>query len=272
MIHFVIGDSVAGTLKLAFRGKDHQIYALPLDLSVGPTAAIHEEEGIRRHFDWLKSSFIYEDDELAHQEEKYRQTLIKLKSLKDGEQVTIWTSENAAEQIGLRLACYLTADRKLELSVVKTPEAMDELMRGSAIQIEVRHSGEFNAKQLSHFYEHSRTRLSEATIGTLTQDAERLLASPSLLRSLQDGEILEAEETRDDQFILDCVREQEEENAKDGFVKAVRVVGEVLGHSYHIYSDAWIDYRLRSLIHSGKVLARGDLGSMRSYEVRAVEK
>ena len=267
MIHFVIGESAAGGLKHAFRGKNHSFYPLPLDLSVGPIAAIHEDEGIQRHFEWLRSSFTSEDEYFVHQEKTYRQTLEKIKSLKDGDQATIWTCYNAAEQIGLRLFCFLTANKKLQLSVVNTAEAMNELMEDSDTQIEIRHSGECNGKQLAHFFKHSRTPLTEASAASLAKEMEQLLSSESLLRSWGQGEILEADETRDDAFILECVRELGEQAENDGFVKATRVVGEVLGHSYHIYSDSWIDYRLRSLIRSGRVLSRGDLGSMRTYEV-----
>ncbi|MFC3212427.1 DUF1835 domain-containing protein [Planomicrobium okeanokoites] len=268
MNHFVVGESAAGSLKLAFRGKNHQIYPLSLDLSLGPIAAIHEEEGIQRHVDWLRSSFTFEDDYFGHQEETYRQTLEKIKSLKDGDQATIWTGENTAEQIGLRLVCFLMANKKVDLSVVNTAEAMNELMRDSDIEVEIRHSGECNNKQMAHFFKHSRTRLPNAETVALADDMLKLLSSTSLLRSWKNGEILDAEETRDDSFILKCVRGQKEKNLNDGFVKATRIVGEVLGHSYHIYSDAWIDYRLRSLTRSGQLISRGDLRSMRSYDVR----
>lgn len=271
MNHFVTGESAAGSLKHALRGKNHPIYVLPLDLSVGPIEAITEDEGIERHIDWLRSSFTYEFADLAHQEETYRQTLRKIQDLKDGEQATIWMSNNAAEGIGLRLFCFLTADKKLELSVVNTAEAMDELMRDSDVQVEIRHSGECSDKQMVHFFKHSRTQLPEAARTALVEDAKRLLAGESLLRSWKQGDILDADETRDDAFILERVRDLGEQAENDGFVRAARVVGEVLGNSYHIYSDSWIDYRLRSLIHSGKVLARGDLGSMRTYEVRTSE-
>lgn len=272
MNHFVIGESAAGSLKHAFRGKNHPIYPFSLDLSVGPIAAIHKEEGIERHIDWLRSSFTFEEEYFAHQEKTYREALRKIKSLKDGDQVTFWTGNNAAEQLGLRLFCFLTANKKLELSVVNTAEAMDKLMKDTDIEMEIRHSGECSGKQLAHFFKHSRMPLPEAVAAALAEDMTELLSSKSLLRSWQQGEILDADETRDDSFILDRVREQKEKNLNDGFVKATRVIGEVLGHSYHIYSDSWIDYRLRSLIHSGRVLARGDLRSMRSYEVRAAQE
>ncbi|WP_033540957.1 DUF1835 domain-containing protein [Planococcus sp. CAU13] len=271
MNHFVIGESAAGSLKIAFRGKNHSIHPLSLDLSVGPIAAIHEDEGIERHFAWLRSSYTMEDEYFEHQEETYRQTLRKIKSLQDGDQVTFWTSDNAAEGIGLRLFCFLTADKKLDLTVVNTAEAMDELMRDTDISVEIRHSGECNNKQMAHFFKHSRRRLPEEVKADLAEEMAGLLSSASLLRSWQHGEILDADETRDDAFILERVRELGEQAEYEGFFKATRVIGEVLGHSYHIYSDSWIDYRLRMLIRSGKVLSRGDLGSMRTYEVRLNE-
>lgn len=268
MIHFVTGDSATGALQHAFPEKNQQVYGLPLDFSVGPISAIHHEDGIQRHFDWLHSSFSSTDDQFAHQEETYHQTLEKLKNLKEDDEITIWTCENASEQIGLRLVCLLAADKKLTLTVVNTAKAMDEFMKGSDIQIEIRHTGECNGKQLAHFYKHSRNELPEALAHSLAREAQRLLASTSLLRSWKQGKIVEDEETRDDQFILDCVREQQEAHSNNGFVKATRVIGEVLGESHHIYSDAWIDYRLRSLIRSGKLISKGDLRSMRSYDVR----
>lgn len=271
MIHIITGDSATGALNHAFRGSDHQIYALPLDFSVGPINAIHEEEGIRRHFEWLDSSFNFRNDQFAQLEETYRQSLEKVRRLKDGEQVTLWTCENAAEQIGIRLVCYLIAGKNVELSVVNTAEAMDELMRDSDVQIEIRHSGECNGEQLAHFYKHSRTPLSEASAAALAGKAERLLSSKSLLRSWKQGEVQGDVETRDDKFILECVREQQMEELNEGFAKAVRVVGQVFSESYHIYSDAWIDYRIRSLIDSGKLVSRGDLGSIRNYELKTSE-
>lgn len=271
MIHIVTGDSAATALKHAFRGSNHQIYTLPLNFSVGPINAIHEEEGIHRHFEWLDSSFNFRNDQFAQQEETYRQSLDKVRYLKNGEQVNIWACENAAEQIGLRLVCYLIAGKKVELSMVNTAEAMDEFMKDSDIQIEIRHSGECTGKQLSHFYKHSRTWMPETMAAALAGEAERLLSGTSLLRSWKQGEVQDNVETRDDEFILECVREQQTEDSNDGFVKAVCVVGQVFGESYHIYSDSWIDYRIRSLIHSGQLISRGDLGSIRSYEVRTSE-
>ena len=271
MIHFVFGDSAIAALAHAFRGEGHQIYGLPLDFSVGPISAIHEEDSIQRYFDWLNSSFNIRDDHSTYQEETYRQSLEKLKSLKDGDEITIWTCENASEQIGLRLVCFLAADKKVDLFMVNTAKAMDDFMEDSDIQFDIRHSGECNGKQLVTFYKDYRKAISPEMAEAFSQDAKRLLSSTSLLRSWKLGGIVDDEESRDDEFIMDCLREQQDGQSESGYVKAVRVIGQVFGESHHIYSDYWIDYRIRSLIHSGQLISRGDLRSMRSYEVRASE-
>lgn len=269
MNHIVVGDAAAGGLKYAFRGRGHQTINLPLDFSVGPISAIHEEDGIERHVEWLNSSFNFRADRFGHQEETYRKSLEELKSLKDGDLVTIWTCENAAEQIGLRLVCFLAADKGVKLWVVNTAKAMDDIMKESDIRIEIRHTGECNAEQLAAFYKDYRTEISPGMADAFSQDAERLLASSSTLRSWKNGEILDADESRDDQFILECVKEQQQdERSESGFVKAARIIGQVFSESYHIYSDAWIDYRIRSLIRSGRLVSRGDLKSIRSYDIR----
>lgn len=270
MIHFVTGDSATAALEHAFRadGNEHQIYGLPLDFSVGPISGIDEENGIQQHFDWLNSSFNIRNDHSTYQEETYRQSLEKLKSLKEGEQVTIWTCENASEQIGLRLFCLLVTDKKVALSLINTAGAMRDFYMDTDIEIEIRHTGECSSEQLVSFYNRYRTEIKQKSAETFSKEAKRLLCSSSYLRTWRQGEIIDDNETRDDQFILNCVDELQEYDVNQGFVKASRVIGQVFGETRSIYSDYWIDYRLRSLISAGHLLSTGDLRSIRSYEVR----
>jgi len=43
----------------------------------------------------------------------------------------------------------------------------------------------------------------------------------------------------------------------------------VYGQSEQAVSDAWIEYRVRSLIHSGQLAYEGNLESMRMYKIKA---
>src|SRR5699024_5868135 len=117
---------------------------------------IHEKSGIKHYFTWLKSTFdpmwsSPEDDEIA-----YERALRHLSEIKNGEQLTIWTCENATEQIGLRICCYLLKDKEVTLSFINTYKAMHDIKKHE----DIRRTGECNAEQLTHFYENSLYPLS----------------------------------------------------------------------------------------------------------------
>lgn len=74
------------------------------------------------------------------------------------------------------------------------------------LRIEIRHTGECNAEQIAHFHEFSIFQISDGLTRTLEQDGEKLLQSTSIVRSWKQGEIIDELETRDDSFIMECVR------------------------------------------------------------------
>ncbi|QUW23582.1 DUF1835 domain-containing protein [Sporosarcina sp. Marseille-Q4063] len=272
MYHLIFGNAAIGGLKHAFRKKSHKVIGFPIDFSVGPITNIHKESGITRHFDWLRSSFRTDlnggdfDDQTA-----YCESLQKLLEIKDGEQVIIWTCENAAEQIGLRISYYLLKDKEVELSVVNTFTAMHEYMKHKDVQFDIRHSAECDAEQLAHFYMHSTRPISKEVKREYAQSGEKLLSSESIVRSWQHGEVIDDLATRDDPFILECAESLHNEMPELEFINAPRVIGEVLGHSTHSLSDTWIEYRLRSLINSNKLAYKGNLQSMRMYEIKVIQ-
>lgn len=49
------------------------------------------------------------------------------------------------------------------------------------------------------------------------------------------------------------------------------MIGEVVGLSEQVVSDAWIEYRVRSLIHLGLLSYEGDLQSMRMYKIKDIK-
>lgn len=270
MIHVVTGDSAAAGLKNAFRKQNDQFIEFPIDFSIGPITAIHKPNGLADRADWVASSFNSLNDTTASQLSTYRSSLEKLHRLNNRDHLTIWTCENATEQIGLRLACYLSAGKRVELSIVNTHHAMNDYLKDHEVQQTIRHTGECNGKQLAHFYEHSSGSITEKMRTALELDAEKLLLSSGLLRSWSDGKILKEEETRYDAFIIDCIKENSAECPHPDYVDAVRIIGEVYGRSEQPISDVWIDYRIRTLIQSGHLAYRGKLQSMRSYQIKAM--
>ncbi|WP_142829568.1 DUF1835 domain-containing protein [Planococcus soli] len=268
MIHVGIGASATASLKSVFHRLGHLIIEIPIDFSVGPIKQIHNKRGVSARADWIVHSFNPTRERFNQHAELYMNSLETLQNIRIGEKVTIWTCSNAAEQIGLRISCFLLADKQVELNMVNTQYAMNECLKGLELQQTIRHSGECSGKQLAHFYRYSSVRMTEKMRNAFEKDGAKLLHSSSLLRSWRENEIAEDEETREDAFIVDCIKNNLAQSPESEYVDAIRIVGEVLGLSEQTLSDMWIDYRIRSLIQNGKLAYQGNLHSMLSYKVK----
>ncbi|WP_256439617.1 DUF3658 domain-containing protein [Sporosarcina sp. 6E9] len=143
-------------------------------------------------------------------------------------------------------------------------------MKHKEVRFDIRHTAECHAELLAHFYKHSTYPISEVMKRDYVQSGEKLLRSESVVRSWQHGEVIDDLETRDDAFILECATRLHNEMPDQEFINAPRVIGEVLGHSVQSLSDTWIEYRLRSLINSNQLAYKGNLNSMRMYEIKVI--
>lgn len=271
MIHLIFGDSAIGSLKHALSEHNHKIICFPIDFSIGPIRNIYENNGIKGYFTWLEYSFHTIWGNFEDNQTMFQQSLQKLEDIKHGDKVTIWTCENATEQIGLRIICNLLKEKQVEINVVNTYKAMSDYTKQKEGRIEIRHTGECNAEQLAHFYDFSIFQISDELTRILGQDGEKLLQSTSIVRSWKQGEIIDELETRDDSLIMECVRKLHRKRQNTDFMNVTRVIGEVIGLSEQVVSDAWIEYRVRSLIHSGQLAYEGDLQSMRMYKIKDIK-
>ena len=192
-----------------------------------------------------------------------------MSEIEDGEQVTIWTCENAFEQIGLRLCCYLLKDKQIELSFINTNHAMRDYMKHENVSVDILRTSGCSPEELAHFYKSSMRPISEAMQNGYVLDGEKLLGNKSMVRSWRQGKLVDELETRVDPFILECATRIQNENPLE-FINVTSVIGEVLGNSEQALSDAWIEYRIRSLIHSHQLIHEGDLQSMRMYKIQVV--
>lgn len=271
MIHLIFGSAATSSLKYALSEQSHKIIGFPIDFSVGPITHIHRNSGIHSYFSWLETSFhtmwnFFEEDQLA-----YCQALQQLSAINDGEQVTIWTCENASEQIGLRISCYLLKEKNVTLRYVNTYHAMRHSFKQKDVQIDIRHSGECNAEQLTYFYKHSTYPMTKNMKNDYATEGEKLLNCTSIVRSWQHGEIVDDRETRDDPFILGCAIKMHHEMPNVEFIHATRVIGEVVSNSEQAISDAWIEFRIRSLIDSKQLDFEGNLKAMRMYKIKVLQ-
>ena len=112
MIHILFGASVSGSFKFALRemrlDKKEMAISIWDIFSIGPIRQLHENNGMRSRFEWIKEKISSEyDDDYIDYTRKFERSLKQLNSIPEGEHVTIWTSDNAHEQIGLQFVVYL---------------------------------------------------------------------------------------------------------------------------------------------------------------------
>lgn len=278
-VHIVFGDSPAGSLKAAFRNtpyaKTEEIIVLPHILSVGPIESLHKKKGIENRFQWLKEHYRDDFDDLEEYKQGMLHAVEKIKGIAPYQQILIWTCENAAEQIGLRIVLYLLQNKGNEVFELNTFKAFHELYTYPMLEEEQypRTSGELTPEKLLQFYEQFERRpMNGAKRHTLLDEGRNLLLSESLLRTWENDVLWHSDVERDDDFIIHCAKKLHKEQGKHDYMKATRLIGEVIGHLQQYTGDQWIEYRLRDLIAKEKFVYRGDLNAMRMYEVKLKEE
>lgn len=278
-VHIVFGDSPAGSLKAAFRNtpyaKTEEIIVLPHILSVGPIESLHTKKGIENRFQWLKEHYRDDFDDLEEYKQGMLNAIEKIKGIAPYQQILIWTSENAAEQIGLRIVLYLLQNKGNEVFELNTFKAFHEHYTYPMLEEEQypRTSGELTPEKLLQFYEQFELRpMNCAKRQALLDEGRNLLLSESLLRTWENDVLWHSDVERDDNFIIHCAKKLHKEQGKHDYMKATRLIGEVIGHMQQYTGDQWIEYRLRDLIAKEIFVYRGDLNAMRKYEVKLKEE
>nr|WP_225446509.1 DUF3658 domain-containing protein [Paenibacillus rhizovicinus] len=92
------------------------------------------------------------------------------------------------------------------------------------------------------------------------------------LRLWLEGEVIGCEEDRLDASILKAVTECEEMSDEDGFVKAGRVVTNVFEHINQLVGDAFINYRIWTLISDGYLGFRGLPVALHQYAIKVLPR
>lgn len=111
MIHILFGATASGSLKHTLRkmglDKKDTVISFWDIFSVGPIYKLNEEIGVKSRLKWMEKCMSDEFDEIPDYLKEFKRSLDQINSVADEEHVTIWTSDNAHEQVGLRFAVYL---------------------------------------------------------------------------------------------------------------------------------------------------------------------
>ncbi|KAI7244972.1 hypothetical protein KC345_g12144 [Hortaea werneckii] len=184
--------------------------------------------------------------------------------------VVVWTSSNACEQTGMRLAVHLLGSKPSGIVVCDACAICEELYNTPDASIIYRHSGEIPADKLREalLRIHESGNLTPAEIALLAREWQVISEQAQALRIWNDGAVAEVPADHYDRYLLEKLDKLKPPSGDDGFLKSARLVGEALGYCEQYIGDAYFEYRVRELIYSGILEIKGVPSAMRFYSVR----
>lgn len=277
MIHIVCGAAPAGSLKQALRemkqDQVNNIIAFDDIYSIGPLLHLHEHEGQEKRIEWLRNvisnEFGYFDDMVNDQHRMLQQ----IKDIKDGTHILIWTGSNAHEQIGLRYAIYLLKEKNIELSLINTTAAFDQLFNTNTRRMDIRHAGEITTEKLKVLYrckEHIHT-VSKEEREKLQNEWLSFAKENHTLRIWQKGQTISVPEDEFDAYLVKMAKRLHQSEPEEEYIVTPRLIGEVIGHLDQYIGDDFIEYRIKTLIDQGIFDMIGRRTSMRYYSIKLTE-
>jgi hypothetical protein len=273
-VHIGFGDSIAGCLKIAIKklgreGTD-KVITFRDRYSIGPIWQLHEEEGRTRRQEWFFDHINGGDDDGDH-EEAYQSLMRQIALIPPEAAITIWSSMNAHEQVGLRYAVYLLRKSLNQVFILSATEACSRLFNRPNLTIEYTHSGEITPDKLKAVLSEgsASVRLNEDSRKALETEWRELAQQPEVLRICKDGKVLPVGEDYFDAYLMETVEKLHSGRGDRDYIKAARVIGEVLGYCDQYVGDDYFEYRIRDLIYSGRLKIKGVPRAMRYYSVRS---
>lgn len=277
MIHIVFGAATAGSLKQAFcemkQDQVNDIIAFHDIYSIGPLLHLHEHEGQENRIEWLRNvisnEFGHFDDMVTDQHRMLQQ----IKDIKDGTRILIWTGSNAHEQIGLRYAIYLLKEKNIELSLINTTTAFDQLFNTNTRRMDIRHAGEITTEKLKVLYK-SKEHMHSVTKEERAQFLIEWLSFAKenhTLRIWQKGKTISVPEDEFDAYLVKMAKRVHQSEPEEDYIKTPRLIGEVIGYLEQYIGDDFIEYRLKTLIDQGIFDMIGRRTSMRYYSIKLTE-
>ncbi|WP_164553336.1 DUF1835 domain-containing protein [Brevibacillus marinus] len=272
-VHIVFGDSAAGSLKTALRelGIDsyrEKVITISDLLSIGPVWQLHEEIGVRNRREWLNTHLTHEPstDFAAWYLSAFRDALHKISAIDDRCEIAIWSGDNAHDQTGVRFVLYLLRESGNRVVLANATQAYRQRYTRRASL----HLGEIMHAQMIRLFQDGQLfqPLSDEDRVKLERQWLTLAASQDVLRIWQDGEIKSVSADYFDACLVQAAQMIHAEQETIEFIKAARLVGEVMGNVQQYVGDQFLEYRLRQLIQDGVFLMEGSLASMRTYSVK----
>ncbi|MGW9528795.1 DUF1835 domain-containing protein [Paenibacillus terrae] len=269
-VHIVIGDSFAGSMKIALKQLGwegtHRVISLRDNYAIGPLWQLQQEMGRRQRREWFKDHIYDEHDEDAERDDFL--LLEQFAAIPAQADITIWTGNNALEQVGLRLTMYLLRNMSNGIWIKNAADAYSRVFKHpDATGLR---SGEISADKLQAILsrEDKGISLTPKERERMMEEWCELAMKPEVLRIWKDRDIVNVAENYYDTYILNKVDKLHKQQAQPDFIKSSRVIGQAMGDLDQQIGDEFFEYRLRALVYNGALEIKGVPGAMRRYSIR----
>ncbi|WP_068672136.1 DUF1835 domain-containing protein [Oceanobacillus sp. Castelsardo] len=274
MIHILSSASASGSLQFALKemglDKKERIISFYDIFSIGPVWRLNEGIGVKSRDEWMKQSMSEKFYEYNGYREHFEMVMNEINLIPEGEHMTIWVSDNAHEQTGMRYIVHLLKGKNIDITVINTTEAYKELFQVKKVKYTVLHTGEIPPEKLQIIYKQDIGQFLTLFTDHDREELERewlsLGESHETLRIWRNGRIQSITEDYYDDFIIKKAKRLF--GKQNEFISVARVIGEVLGHLDQYIGDAFLEYRIRKLIDAGVFELEGDLKARRFYSLR----
>ncbi|MFD7523160.1 DUF1835 domain-containing protein [Paenibacillus chitinolyticus] len=272
-VHFVVGDSFAGSMKVALsqlnRSGTHKVITLSENYAIGPVRGLDLYEGWKARWDWLQDHITEACEVCDEPEEDYNELLDKVNKIPEQAKVIVWTSRNACEQTGMLYAIRLLSGRSNSLALYDACAICDELDNRPDATYNYKHSGEIPSDKLQAALVRMKDNrcLRDADRTRLEREWQTISKQSGTLRIWRDGAVAEVPDDYYDMYLLDML-DRLRPVSDHGYLKTVRLIGEAMGCCEQFIGDDYFEYRVRQLIYNGILEIKGVPSSMRRYSVR----
>jgi len=273
-IHIIFGDSAAGSLRYAIKqmglADTNKVVSFNDRYSIGPIWHLHEEEGRKQRYEWLRDHINngYDSLDVDLEEEVYPKSLIA--QMPAEASIVLWIGNNAHDYAGLRYTIYLLRNCLNKVFVFNAEDACSRRFNSPDRFIDYIHLGEVPTEKLQAVFGESEENgpLTRETRDQLEREWLTLAEQQEVLRVWNDNKLVGVDEHYFDTYLFETVEQLLSDKPKGEFIKAARVVGQALGYCEQYVGDQYFEFRLRELIYAGKLEIKGIPKAMRFYSVR----
>lgn len=275
MSHILFDALASGSLSWVLRekglDKKERVFSFWDTFSIGQIYELHEKKGRESRFQWMKKCLSDENGELSEFEQQFAKTIQQINTLPDGAHITIWTSDNAHEQTGLRFVVYLLKDKNIDITMINTAQAYEDLFQVKKVKYTPLNTGEILPEKLQSIFEQGHGKyLTDHDREALEKEWLTLSANQETLRIWRNGRIHSVPDDYYDEFIISKAKKLHSKQKTKDFMKYARLIGEVLGYLDQYVGDVFLEYRLRKLIEKGVFVKEVSLEAMRYYSIKLV--